>query len=255
MTRTVTKITTRDGETEASVFRPDVGEGPWPAVLVYQDGRGVRQALFELGQRIASAGYYVLLPDLFYRAGPFQSPDPVAFSHDADLRKQWQAKYMATASKANVRSDTDAFLAFLAQEHDVSSLSIGTTGYCMGGGLSLSAAGSFPERVVAAASYHGGNLATDDPESPHLLASRIQARVYVAGAVEDQSFPDSQKRQLTDSLKAASVNHTVETYAGAKHGWVPTDSVVFDRAASDRHYQTLLALFEQTLKRPAPASA
>ena len=132
----------------------------------------------------------------------------------------------------------------------MSSLSIGTTGYCMGGGLSLSAAGNFPERVVAAASYHGGNLATDDPESPHLLAPRIKASVYAAGAIEDASFPDSQKRLLTDALAAAGVAHTVETYP-AKHGWVPTDSVVYDREQSDRHYVSLLALFEQTL-RSAP---
>jgi carboxymethylenebutenolidase len=241
-------IKTRDGESQTSVFRPDVGQGPWPAVLVYQDGRGVRQALFELGQRIASAGYFVVLPDLFYRAGPFTPPDPVAFSRDAELRKQWQAKYMSTATKSNVRSDTEAVLAYLAQEKDVSSLSIGTTGYCMGGSLSLAAAGNFPERVVAAASYHGGNLATDDPDSPHLLAPRIKASVYVAGAVEDASFPDSQKRLLTDALANAKVDHVVETYDGAKHGWVPTDSVVYDRAASDRHYQTLLALLERKLK-------
>jgi carboxymethylenebutenolidase len=234
------------------VFRPDIGKGPWPAVLVYQDGRGVRQALFELGQRIASAGYLVLLPDLFYRAGPFTPPDPVQFANDAELRKQWQTKYMATATKSNVRSDTEAFLDYLAEEPDVSSLAVGTTGYCMGGGLSLAAAGNFPERVVAAASYHGGNLATDAPDSPHILAPQIKARVYVAGAVEDASFPDSQKRLLTDSLVAAGVAHTVETYAGAKHGWVPTDSVVYDRAASDRHYQTLLGLFEQTLRAAPP---
>lgn len=248
MTRNLITIKTRDGESQTSVFRPDVGQGPWPAVLVYQDGRGVRQALFELGQRIASAGYFVILPDLFYRAGPFTPPDPVAFAQDAELRKQWQAKYMATATKSNVRSDTEAFLAYLAGERDVSSLSIGTTGYCLGGGLSLSAAGNFPERVIAAASYHGGNLATDDPESPHLLAPKIKAHVYVAGAVEDASFPDSQKRLLTDALVAAKVTHVVETYEGAKHGWVPTDAVVYDRAASDKHYQTLLGLFERTLK-------
>lgn len=249
MTRSTVTIKTRDGETQTAVFRPDVGNGPWPAVLVYQDGRGVRQALYEIGQRIASAGYFVILPDLFYRAGPFTPPDPVQFAQDAELRKQWQSKYMATATKSNIKSDTEAFLAFLAQEKDVSSLSIGTTGYCMGGGLSLSAAGNFPDRVIAAASYHGGNLATDDAESPHLLAAKIRAEVYVAGAVEDASFPDSQKRLLTDSLAAAKVRHVVETYDGAKHGWVPTDSVVYDRAASDRHYQTLLALFERTLKR------
>lgn len=254
MTRSLVTIRTRDGSSETSVFRPDVGSGPWPAVLVYQDGRGVRPALFELGQRIASAGYFVILPDLFYRAGPFTPPDPAQFVADAELRKQWQSKYMSTATKSNVRADTEAFLAFLAAEKDVSSPSIGTTGYCMGGGLSLAAAGNFPDRVVAAASYHGGNLATDDPESPHLLASRLGAEVYVAGAVEDASFPDSQKRLLTDALVGAKVQHTVETYSGAKHGWVPTDSVVYDRAASDRHYQTLLALFERTLRHATKKS-
>jgi carboxymethylenebutenolidase len=251
MTHSSVIIETRDGKAQTAVFRPDVGKGPWPAVLIYQDGRGVRPALYELGQRIASAGYFAILPDLFYRAGAFTPPDPLRFSQDAELRKAWQTKYMATATKSNVRSDTEAFLAFLANEPDVSSLQIGTTGYCMGGGLSLSAAGSFPERVIAAASYHGGNLATDDPDSPHLLAGRIKARVYVAGSIEDASFPDSQKRLLTDTLAQAKVANTVETYAGAKHGWVPTDSIVYDRAASDRHYQTLLTLFEQTL-RSAP---
>ena len=252
MSRATVTLKTRDGQTEVSVFRPDSGEGPWPAVLVYQDGRGIRPALFELGERIAQGGYFVLLPDLFYRAGPYEAPDADAFSRDPELRKQWQQKYMATATKANVRSDTEAFLAFLAAQPDVSSLAIGTTGYCMGGGLSLSAAGHFPDRVIAAASYHGGNLATDDPESPHLLAPRIRARVYVAGAVEDASFPDQQKQRLIEAFEQAGVQHTVETYAGAKHGWVPSDSSVYNRDASERHYQTLLALFDATLKSAPP---
>lgn len=252
MSRSTVVLKTRDGQTEASVFRPDSGEGPWPAVLVYQDGRGIRPALFELGERIAQGGYFVLLPDLFYRAGPYEAPDAEVFSRDPAFRKQWQQKYIATATKANVRSDTEAFLAFLAAEPDVRSLAIGTTGYCMGGGLSLSAAGHFPDRVIAAASYHGGNLATDEPDSPHLLAPRIRARVYVAGAVEDASFPDQQKQRLIDAFEKAGVQHTVETYEGAKHGWVPSDSAVYDRAASERHYQTLLALFDATLKSAPP---
>ncbi|XXY14996.1 dienelactone hydrolase family protein [Sorangium sp. So ce216] len=252
MSRATVTLKTRDGQTEASVFRPDAGEGPWPAVLVYQDGRGIRPALFELGERIAQGGYFVLLPDLFYRAGRYEAPDAEAFSRDPELRKQWQQKYMSTATKANVRSDTEAFLAFLTAQPDVRSLAIGTTGYCMGGGLSLSAAGHFRDRVIAAASYHGGNLATDDPESPHLLAPRIRARVYVAGAVEDASFPDQQKQRLIEAFEQAGVQHTVETYAGAKHGWVPSDSSVYNRDASERHYQTLLALFDATLKSAPP---
>jgi carboxymethylenebutenolidase len=242
-------IETADGLCPASVFQPDGQAGPWPAVLVYMDGRGIRPALFELAERIASAGYFVLLPDLFYRAGPYDAPSGQAFAADAELRKRWQTTYMATASKSNVRSDNEAFFAYLAQRPEVSSLAIGTTGYCMGGSLSLAAAGEFPDRVVAAASYHGGNLATDAEDSPHRLAPRIRAQVYVAGAVEDASFSDEQKQRLIDAFAAAKVNARVETYAGAKHGWVPSDSAVYDRAASERHYQTLLALFESTLQR------
>jgi carboxymethylenebutenolidase len=252
MSRNSVSIKTRDGLVPASVFQPEAGNGPWPAVLVYHDGRGIRPALFELGERIARGGYLVLLPDLFYRAGPYEAPDGRTFSQDADLRKRWQEKFMASASKANVRSDTEAFLAFLAARPEVSSLAIGTTGYCMGGSLSLAAAGNFPDRVLAAASYHGGNLASDAADSPHLLASKIKARVYVAGAVEDASFPDEQKQRLIDAFQQAHVQHSVETYAGAKHGWVTTDSAVYDAAASERHYQTLLALFDATLKK-APA--
>ena len=254
MSRGSLNIKTRDGLAPASLFQPEAGKGPWPAVLVYHDGRGIRPAVFEIAERIARGGYVVLLPDLFYRAGPYDAPDGRTFSQDAELRKRWQEKYMATANKANVRSDTEAFLSVLASRPEVSSLAVGTTGYCMGGSLSLAAAGNFPDRVIAAASYHGGNLASDAPDSPHLLAPKIKARVYVAGAIEDASFPDEQKTRLIEALERAHVAHTVETYAGAKHGWVPTDSAVYDAVASERHYQTLLALFDATLKQAPPKS-
>jgi carboxymethylenebutenolidase len=157
---------------------------------------------------------------------------------------------MATANHANVKSNTEAFLAFLAEQPEVSGTRVGTTGYCMGGGLSLDAAAYFPERVVAAASFHGGSLATDAPDSPHLLANRIKARVYVAGAIEDASFDDTQKARLTEALGRAGVQHTVETYDGARHGWVPSDSAVHNPAAAERHWRSLIELFDATLKHP-----
>jgi carboxymethylenebutenolidase len=235
------------------VFTPSTGDAPWPAVLFFMDGRGIRPALFEMGERIAEAGYYVLLPDLFYRSGPYESPGARAFSEDLELRKQWSTTYIAKVTKERARSDTRAFLDFLAKQPQVSSRLIGTTGYCLGGGLSLSAAGNFPDRVIAATSYHGGNLANDAPDSPHLLADRIRARVYVAGAIEDASFPEAQKQRLVDALSRAGVDHRVETYPGAQHGWVPPDSAVYDHAAAERHWQTLLGLFDATLK-PARAA-
>ena len=243
-----TTLTTRDGQAQAYLFRPTPLGGPWPAAIVYMDARGIRPALFELAERIASAGYFVLLPDLFYRAGPYDAPNARAFSSDAELRQRWFAKYVASANQANVLSDTEAFLDFLSAQPDVRGRAVGTTGYCMGGGLSLAAAGRFPDRVAAAASFHGGNLATDAPDSPHLLIATLEARVYVAGAVEDASFPDAQKERLIRALEAAGVEHEVETYPGARHGWVPSDSAVYDHDASERHYRSLLALFDSVLK-------
>jgi carboxymethylenebutenolidase len=248
MSRTTVQIKTRDGQTEASVFKPDTGAGPWPALLVYGDGRGIRPALFELGERIAKAGYFVLLPDLFYRGGPYTPPDPKRFAEDVEFRNAWRASHLSTASYDNVLSDTDAYLEFLAQSKDVSSLYIGTTGYCLGGGLSLNAAGHFPDRVLAAASFHGGGISTDAPDSPHLLAPQIKARVYVAGAVEDPFFTDAQKETLIKAFQDSKVDSIVETYPGAKHGWVPSDSLVYNREASERHYQTLIALLDAKLK-------
>jgi carboxymethylenebutenolidase len=241
-------ISGRDGKIPAHVFTPPEGRGPFPAVLFFMDGRGIRPALFEMGERLARAGYYVLLPDLFYRAGPYEAPGPRVFTDQPEERKRWFEKYIGTVTPANARADTALFLDFLAQQSAVKKGPLGTTGYCMGGALSLAAAAHFPERVAAAASYHGGNLATDSADSPHRLVGRITGRVYVAGAIEDGSFPDTQRERLRGALEATGVVHTVETYAGARHGWVPPDSAVHDPAAAERHWTTLLALYAETLQ-------
>jgi carboxymethylenebutenolidase len=116
----------------------------------------------------------------------------------------------------------------------------------MGGYLSLTAAGTYPDRVVATACFHPSRLATDAPESPHLLAPKMKARVYVAGAIEDPSFPDEMKAKLDQALAAAGVDHVVETYP-ARHGWVPNDTPVHDPAQAERHFQTLFDLLQRSL--------
>ncbi len=211
------------------------------------DGLGIRPAMLELGERLATYGYYVLLPDLFYRSGPYEPMDPRAVFSDPEKRKVLMEKFFALATPAHIMSDTAAFLAHLAAEPSVRPGGIGTTGYCMGGLMSLTAAGTYPDRIVATASYHGGRLATDAPDSPHRLAPQIKSRVYVAGAIEDQSFPDDMKRRLEEALSAAGVDHRIETYP-AKHGWVFRDTPVYDAAAAERHWQTMVALFDATLK-------
>jgi carboxymethylenebutenolidase len=240
------EIRTRDGVCPSYVYRPTT-PGPWPAVLVYMDGLAIRPAMLEVGERLATYGFFVLLPDLFYRSGPYEPMNPREVFSDPQKRKVLMEKYFALATQANIMSDTKAFLAYLAAQPDVKPGAIGTTGYCMGGLMSLTAAGTYPDRIAATASYHGGRLATDDPDSPHLLAPKIKSRVYVGGAIEDQSFPDDMKARLEDALTKAGVDHKIETYA-AKHGWVFRDTPVYDPAAAERHWQTMVKLFHETLQ-------
>jgi len=239
-------IKTRDGICPSYVYRPAAG-GPWPAVLVFMDGLAIRPAMLEIGERLAPHGFYVLLPDLFYRSGPYEPMDPHKVFADPAQRKILMEKFFAPATPANIMADTGYFLDYIAAQPDVQPGGIGTTGYCMGGLMSLTAAGTYPDRILATASYHGGRLATDAPDSPHLLAPKIKSRVYIAGAIEDQSFPDPMKERLEQALTTAGVDHKIETYQ-ARHGWVFRDTPVYDAAASERHWQTLLTLLDATLK-------
>jgi carboxymethylenebutenolidase len=240
------EIETASGSCPSYVYRP-AGDGPWPAVLVFMDGLGIRPAMLELGEKLAMHGYFVLLPDLFYRSGPYEPMDPHSVFSDPEKRRILMEKFFARATPANIMSDTSAFLDYLAAQADVKPGRIGTTGYCMGGLMSLTAAGTYPDRIAATASYHGGRLATDAADSPHLLAPKIKSRVYIAGASDDPTFPDEMKERLERAMTAAGVDHVIETYP-AKHGWVFRDTPVFDAAAAERHWRTLLALLEAVLK-------
>jgi carboxymethylenebutenolidase len=239
------EIATKDGVCPSYEFRP-TGTGPWPGVLVFMDGLGIRPAMLEVGERLATHGYFVLLPDLFYRAGPYEPMNARTVFSDPEQVKILREKFFAHATQALIMSDTEAYLDYLASAADVKPGGVGTTGYCMGGAMSLAAAGTYPDRIVATASYHGGRLATDAPDSPHLLAPKMKSRVYVAGAIEDASFPDEMKARLEEALTSAGVDHLIETYP-AKHGWVLRDTPTYDGAAAARHWQTLVALLDAKL--------
>jgi carboxymethylenebutenolidase len=245
------EIKTDSGMCPGYVYRPS-GKLPWPAVLVFMDGIGIRPAMLEVGERLATYGYFVLLPDLFYRSGRYEPMNARTVFTDPAQRKVLMEKFFALATQANIMADTRAFLNFLAVQPDVKAGGIATTGYCMGGLMSLAAAGTYPDRIVATASYHGGRLATDAPDSPHRLAAKIKSRVYIAGAIEDASFPDDMKQRLETALAQAGVDHKIETYP-ARHGWVLRDTDAYDAAAAERHWQSLLALLDSKLKaEPAP---
>jgi carboxymethylenebutenolidase len=245
MSREQIDIQTKDGSCPTSVFRPE-GAGPWPAVILFMDGLGIRPALYDMGERLARAGYVVLLPDLFYRAGPYAPMDPKAIFAAGNFREVI-GPLMATTNNQAAAEDTAAFLAYLDTRTDVVGKKVGVTGYCMGGGMALSAAAMHSDRIVAAASFHGGKLASDSPMSPHLLAPRMKGFVYVAGADNDDSYPPEMATLLKKALTDAKVDHRCEIYAGAKHGWTMPDFPVYDEAAAERHWRELTALFARML--------
>jgi carboxymethylenebutenolidase len=246
MARSEIEINTDDGVCRASIFRPS-GKGPWPGVLMFMDGIGYRPALFEIADKIAEHGYLVLLPDVFYRVGPYTAPEPKKLFTDETVRNEWFKTMRTATDQDKTKLDTRAFIDYLVAQPDITSPLIGTTGYCMGAGMSLSAAGFYPEHVAACAGFHPGRIATDEPTSPHLLAPNMKARVYIAGAIEDANFPDDMKQRLDDALTEAHLAHTVETYP-ARHGWVPSDTPVHDPVQAERHFTALFSLFDQTLK-------
>ena len=238
-------IRTQDGECPAQVFTP-WGTGPWPAVIFYMDGLGIRPTLAQMAQRLADQGYLVLLPDLFYRAGRYEPMDPAqVFASDNPM--SIIGPLFSTTDNKKAAQDTEAFLSYLDNRDDVAGTAVGTTGYCMGGGMSLTAAGTYPGRVAAAASFHGGHLVSDSPESPHRLAEQITARVYVAGADHDDSYTPQDAEELERALTAAGVEHRCEIYPAALHGFTMPDFPIYNEAAAERHWQELEGLLSAQL--------
>lgn len=241
MTQTIS-IRASDGTAQGLYFAP-----PRPTtagVIVYFDVFGIRPAMVTLGERMAGMGYHVLVPDLYYRTGPYGP------WHGTETRAQPELmKHVQSIRDANTldmcTADTAHFVAALTERGATGA--IATSGYCMGGARALRAANANPDRIRAAASFHGGNLATDAPDSPHRHLEQMRARVYVASAGVDASFPPAQSAALAQALRAAEVDHMIENYVGCAHGWVPTDLAVHDPAGAERHWRRLEMLFGETL--------
>jgi carboxymethylenebutenolidase len=247
MSQTEIALPTPDGAARAYTFTPE-GAGPWPGVIFLMDAPAIRPALFDMCERIAAHGYYVILPDLFWRIGPYAPINIAEVFKDEAARRAVFGPMMASTDPEKAMRDIGACLDYLAAQPQVKGAKVGVTGYCMGGGLALRAAGAFPDRVAAAAAFHGGRLATDAPDSPHLLAPKMKAKVLVAGADADAGFPPEQAEKLKAALDAARVENTVTIYQGARHGYAPADMPVYDREASERHFRELFALLDESLR-------
>lgn len=242
MARQDIEIRTQDGTARAGFFAP--AGGARAGVILYMDAFGPRPALDDMAERLAMESYFVLVPDLFYRNGAYGPFDAkTAFSRE-ETGSLIRGMIAGTTQDMTMR-DSRAFVDALSS-HGVTG-PIGTVGYCMGGARALNAAAACPDRVKAAASFHGGNLAGDAPDTPAANADRIKARLYVGVAGVDKSFPPEQSARLAEALRRAEVDHAIENYVGMAHGWCVPDHGVYDEKGAERHWKRLTTFFGETL--------
>ncbi|MDX3642452.1 dienelactone hydrolase family protein [Streptomyces sp. MB09-02B] len=245
-------IVTEDGTVDAYFVHPD-DDDAHPAVLFYMDAFGLRPHLRGMADRLAGAGYTVLVPNVFHRSGRtpvFDLPEFIDPAARPEIWDQILPAMLALTPDLALR-DAAAYLGWLADSPRAADGPVGITGYCMGARLALRTAGAFPERVAAAAGFHGGGLATDAPDSPHLTVPRITGEVYFGHADDDPSLPPEQIDLLDKTLTEAGVRHRTEVYAGAPHGYTQADTAAYDAEATERHWTALLDLLDRTLRSGA----
>ncbi|WP_433652982.1 dienelactone hydrolase family protein [Micromonospora zamorensis] len=246
--QTTVDIPTSDGVADASLIRPD-GDGPFPAVLLFMDAIGPRPRLVEMAERIAERGYLVLTPHLLYRGGRAPLFD-LSRLGEADGRAALFEKAMPLIHALTpdvISRDTAAYLDFLAARDDVRRGPVVITGYCMGGTNALRAIEAHPDRIAAIASFHGGRIVTDAPDSPHRGVDSITGEVYFGHADADQSMTPEQIATLEQALDAAGVRYRSVVYEGAHHGFTMADTPAYDEKATERHWAALFDLLDRTL--------
>lgn len=235
-------ITTPDGTCDAYFVAPTSGKHP--AVLVWPDIMGLRPAFRQMADRLAQSGYAVLTVNQFYRdvKSPILGPGE---SYDQPEARAKIGPWRAKLTQAATISDAKAFIAWIDKQKSVDvKRGLGTTGYCMGGPMTMLTAAERPDRVKAGASFHGGGLATDKPDSPHLLVPKMKAAYLFAVAENDDQRNPTEKDKVREAFAAAKLPAEIEVYAGTLHGWCPPDSKVYNAAQADRAWGRLLALFQ-----------
>ena len=240
------RVKTADGQCDAALFHP-AGKGKWPAAIIFTDILGLRPAFREMGKRLAAQGYTVLVPNPFYRTrkAPVLS-GPFDFTKPEDRAKL--TELTAPLSQATAARDGDAYIAFLDALPQVNTKKkLGVSGYCMGGPFTMITAANHPDRVGAGGSFHGGGVATDQPNSPHLLVPKMKASFYFGIAANDDAKQPNQKDLLRAAYDGAHLPAKIEVYAGCNHGWCVADGAVYNHDGAERAWAELTALYAKAL--------
>ena len=233
-------VQTSEGEMKTFIFHPE-RDGPHPVVLYLMDAPSIRPQLKDMASRLATAGYYVMLPYLFYRGGPFREFG----MSDEDMHAR--RDLMASVTPTNILSDAAALLAFADADPAAHDGKVGAVGFCMSGGLTLALAKAMPDRVAAVASIHGAWMVRDAPDSPHLGVDEIKAEVYLGWAHEDPTAPVSELDQLRASMDAGGVRSQYDLYTEAVHGYAPRGTDRYNRFASEQHWERVHSLMRRNL--------
>ncbi len=236
------EVKTDDGIARCWVTRPKTAAGPLPGLLMYPDAGSVRPVTVDMAARAAELGYVVLQPEMFYRAGDYPPFDPKTVFSDPPERERLM-KLIRSLDNATAMRDAKHWLRALSDVDGVRPGPVGTFGYCMGGRLAFATAGAHPDRVAAVACHHGGGLATDAEDSPHLSASKIQARLYFGVADADPSCPPAMQARLVEALATHHLRFSIDHFAKVSHGYAVPDFPVFDAAAAERHWARMAELF------------
>ena len=236
-----TELTTHDGTMTTFIVHPDEG-GPHPVVLYLMDAPSIRPALHDMASRLATAGYYVMLPFLFYRGSEFKEFG----QSDEDMHHR--RELMGTVTRQGILTDAEAMLAEAAADPAASDGPIGAIGFCMSGRLVMSLAQNMPERLAAGASIHGGGLVLDRDDSPHRQVDEIRAELYFGWPDEDPSAPKETIPDMEAALNAAGVRHRIDFMEGALHGYAPYGGARYDRAASETHWERVHGLLARNLR-------
>ena len=240
------EIQTTDGTCDGFLYRSEDGRR-LPGVIHLTDIGGIRPSQHQMAQRLADQGYSVLMPNVFYRTGRPPFFDFPANPADEETRKRF-AEVAAPLTPEAVERDASAYVDYLAAHDSVRDGAMGVVGYCFTGSLAMRIAAVRPDRIGAAASFHGGSLFTDSPTSPHLVLPRIKARLYFGHAVKDRTMTEEAIEKLDYALKAWGGKYESEVYKGAYHGWTVSDAPVYNPQQAERAFEKLAELFAQTLK-------
>jgi carboxymethylenebutenolidase len=240
------RVQTADGEMTAFVARPD-GDGPFPVAIVFQDGVGYREQVKENARRFAAAGYYCAAPDMFYRAGERISFDFARMVSGAEEERERMMSIVRTVTPERAVADTKALLAAIASDPAAGKGPKVCVGYCMGARIVLHIAAAMPDEFVAAAGIHPGALIGDGPDSPHHDLARVRGELYFAFAEIDRTATAEQVDRFREAMQARGVRGQVERIAGVAHSFAMADLPVYDREASERHFERTLDLWRRTL--------